>query len=67
MAFASLARKPIMVRKPGTKRLFTDHQFYTKNKRAKIHAVTTKIRRNSRTRISRSFSPPAGFATSGIR
>lgn len=27
------------VRQPGTKRLFTDHQFYTKNKRAQIHAV----------------------------
>ncbi|MEO6285901.1 MAG: molybdopterin-dependent oxidoreductase [Dyadobacter sp.] len=24
---------------PGTKRLFTDHQFYTKNKRAQIHAL----------------------------
>lgn len=27
------------VRQPGTKRLFTDHQFYTKNKRAQIHAL----------------------------
>lgn len=27
------------VRHPGTKRLFTDHQFYTKNKRAQIHAL----------------------------
>lgn len=27
------------IRHPGTKRLFTDHQFYTPNKRAQIHAL----------------------------
>jgi ferredoxin-nitrate reductase len=31
--------RSVDVRHPGTKRLFTDHQFYTANKRAKIHAV----------------------------
>ncbi|MGV3602272.1 MAG: molybdopterin-dependent oxidoreductase [Dyadobacter fermentans] len=33
------AERSAEVRQPGTKRLFTDHQFYTKNKRAQIHAV----------------------------
>jgi len=33
------AERSAEVKQPGTKRLFTDHQFYTKNKRAQIHAV----------------------------
>lgn len=33
------AERSADVRQPGTKRLFTDHQFHTKNKKAQIHAV----------------------------